>query len=49
MDDTCVFLVGLDGFFGDGIPDVDEFIIAWDDIGGGRRELTIPDPVVVAF
>lgn len=30
MDDTGVFLVGLDGFLGVEIPDVDELIIAGD-------------------
>ena len=49
MDDTGVFLVGLDGFFGGRIPDVDEFVVARDDVGGSWGEFAVPDPVIVAF
>ena len=30
MDDSGVFLIGLNGFLGVEIPDVDEFVVAGD-------------------
>jgi len=35
VDDACVLLVGLDGLFGYWVPDVDQFVVAGDDVGGG--------------
>ena len=49
MNDASVLLVGLNRFLGVEIPDVDEFVIAGDDVGGCGRKLAVSNPVVMLF
>jgi len=49
MDDSGMFLVGLNGLFGVEVPDVDDFVVTRDNVGGGWGEFAVPNPVVVPF
>lgn len=49
MDDSCVFLVCLDRLFGVQIPNVDQFIVAGNYVGGCWGKLAVSDPVIVLF
>jgi len=49
MNDSCVLLVSLNWLLSIKIPNVDEFVIARDDVGRSGGELTVSDPIIVLF
>jgi hypothetical protein len=49
MDHSSVFLIGLDGLLGREVPNVNQLIVAGDQVRGGWRKLAVPDPIVVLF
>jgi hypothetical protein len=47
MNNSCMFLVGLDGFFCVQVPNMDQFVITRHYVGGSWGELAISYPIVV--
>ena len=47
MDDSCVLLIGLNRLFCVQIPNVDELIVARNDVGGSWGEFAVSYPIIV--